>query len=388
MFHTLRIIFWLLLFTIFYIYAGYPIIIYFLSRIFTKTDNQHNKLITTDKAFFPLVSFLIPAYNEESVIRNKIENTLKLDYPQDKIEIAVASDGSTDATNKIIKSYQKRIKTFIYNERTGKTNLINETTPKLSGEIIVFSDASAILENDSLKKLIVHFQDMKIGCVSGKYKLKGQDFSTRSRGESFYWKYEAFIKKQESRFYSILGAHGALYAIRKKLFRKLPPDAINDDYILPMLIIKQGYRAIYENKAIATEIAETSTKGEIKRRKRISAGNFQQLFILKSLLNPTRGKIAFEFFSHKLLRSFAFIFMIAFFIINVFLNSPFYRIFFILQIFFYLSGIIGYLIRLKGNKFKFLTIPFYIFLINSASLLGFIEFLKGNKQNKWEKSTM
>lgn len=384
---TLPVLFWILLFTIIYIYAGYPVIIYFLSSIFSKSDKQHKKVLSSDEEFFPHLSFFIPAYNEENVIKDKIENTMKLSYPSNKIEIVVASDGSTDTTNKIIASYKDRIKSFIYEKRAGKTSLINKTVPTLSGDIIVFSDASAILKKDSLQKLIRHFKDIRIGCVSGQYKLKDRISTARAKGESFYWKYETFIKRHESKFYSILGAHGALYAIRAKLLKKLPPNAINDDYILPMLIVKQGYRAIYEKKAIASEIAETTTKGEIRRRKRISRGNFQQLFILKSLLNPLKGKIAFEFISHKLLRSFSFIFMLSFFLINAFLNYTPYNTIFALQIIFYLLGILGYLVRLKGHKLKLLTIPSYIFLINLASLLGFIEYIKGNKNTQWEKST-
>jgi len=384
--NSLKIIYIITLIIILYIYFGYPLVIYLLRQIFTKTDKEHQEKINNN--YFPYISLFIPAYNEEKVIKTKIKNSLELKYPKDRIEIVVVSDGSTDNTNSIAKNFTDKIRLYNYPKRDGKTNLINKTIPKLRGEIIVFSDASALLEKDALLKLTKHFFDEKIGCVSGKYKILDQKKSTRAKGESIYWNYETFIKKQESKFYSILGAHGALYAMRKGLIKKLPENAINDDYILPMYAVKGGYRAIYEEEAIAWEIAKTSTLGEITRRKRISVGNFQQLIILKTLLNPFKGRISFEFISHKLLRGFAFIFMILLFIINLFLHSPFYITLLFMQIIFYMLGIIGFILRVKQIKLKIFTLPFYIFLINYASLLGFIEFLKGYKETKWEKSTL
>lgn len=344
-------------------------------------------IIKTSSDALPFVSLFIPAYNEEKVIKTKINNSLGLQYPQNKIEIVVASDGSTDDTNKIASTFGDQITFFEYSERGGKTNLINKTIPKLNGEIIIFSDASAILEQNALHKLIRHFRDDKIGCVSGQYKLGKGNSTSSSTGESIYWRYETTIKSCESKFYSILGAHGALYAIRAELFEPLPPNAINDDYILPMLAVKHGFRAIYEEKAIANEIVHASIKGEVTRRRRISVGNFQQLFILKSLLNPFRGKIAFEFISHKLLRSFAFVFMVLLFLLNLFLHTPLFLSLLIFQIFFYVTGLLMYLFKIKECRIKLFTIPFYIFIINYSSYLGFVEFLKGNEETLWEKST-
>ncbi len=368
-----------------YVNLGYPILILFLSKLLPKPYVKFSVEELQNTSPLPSISIFIPAYNEEPVIEKKIRNTLELDYPKDKIEIVVASDGSSDRTVEIAQLYSDKIQIMAYTVREGKTGLINKTIPKLKGEIIIFSDASAMLMANALKELIAPFKDPEVGSVSGLYILRDATSTSRAEGEGFYWHYETFLKTNESIFYSILGAHGALYALRKSLFRILPPNAINDDYILPMYGVQQKKRAVYEPGAIAVEEGTTSVLGEMKRRIRISVGNFQQLVILRKLLNPFRGRIAFEFLSHKFLRSFSFLFMIILFFSNIFIPITGFRIFFLFQILFYLLGLAG-VIFFKNKKMPvIITVPFYLVIINYAAFIGLFKYISHTQKVTWEK---
>ena len=379
------IAFWISSIVLFYVYFGYPILILFLSKLLPKPFAKFSEEELQDGSLLPAISIFIPAYNEEPVIEKKIRNTLDLDYPKDKIEIIVASDGSDDKTVEIANLYSDKIQLMAYDVREGKTGLINKTIPKLKGEIIIFSDASAMLAVNALKELISPFKDPKIGSVSGLYILRDATSTSRAEGEGFYWHYETFLKTNESTFYSILGAHGALYALRKSLFRALPPKAINDDYILPMYGVQQKRRAVYEPNAVAVEEGTTSVLGEMKRRIRISVGNFQQLFLLRKLLNPFRGRIAFEFLSHKFLRSFSFLLMIILFISNIFIPTTGFRIFFLLQIFFYLLGLSGVIFFKNKRMSLLITVPSYLVIINYAAFIGLFKYIFNTQKVTWEK---
>lgn len=380
------ITFWISAIVLFYIYIGYPIVILFLSKLVPKPYKKFSNDELKIESLLPNISLLIPAYNEEKVIEKKIRNVLSLDYPQNKIEIVVASDGSSDRTVENAELYRDKIKLYAFKEREGKTGLLNKIVPKLSGDIIVFSDASAILRTDALKKLIAPFKDKGIGSVSGLYLLEDIASTSRAQGEGFYWHYETLLKTHESQFYSILGAHGALYALRKYLFRTLPADAINDDYILPMYGVEKNKRGIYQPEAVAIEEVSATVGGEMKRRIRISVGNFQQLFLLKKLLNPFRGRIAFEFISHKLLRSFSFLFMISLLVSNICIPKLGFRVFLFLQLLFYLLGWLGYKISRNMKTSVILTAPFYITMINYASLIGFVKYIFNTQKVTWEKA--
>jgi cellulose synthase/poly-beta-1,6-N-acetylglucosamine synthase-like glycosyltransferase len=379
------IAFWISGIVLFYVYLGYPVLILFLSKLLPKPYVKFSDEELQDTSLLPSISIFIPAYNEEPVIEKKIRNTLELDYPKEKLEIVVASDGSSDKTVEIAELYSDKIQIMAYDVREGKTGLINKTIPNLKGEIIIFSDASAMLAVNALKELIAPFKDPTVGSVSGLYILRDATSTSRAEGEGFYWHYETFLKTNESIFCSILGAHGALYALRKSLFQTLPPNAINDDYILPMYGVQQKKRAVYEPGAIAVEEGTTSVLGEMKRRIRISVGNFQQLVILRRLLNPFRGRIAFEFLSHKFLRSFSFLFMIILFFSNIFIPITGFRIFFLFQILFYLLGL-GGVIFFKNRKMPvIITVPFYLVIINYAAFIGLFKYISHTQKVTWEK---
>ncbi|MCH7575725.1 MAG: glycosyltransferase family 2 protein [Candidatus Marinimicrobia bacterium] len=375
--------FWLSLIGLVYTYLGYPVII---SALVWAKKKRLKIVLRGSPDHLPLVSLLIPAYNEEAVIRQKVANSLELDYPRSHLEIVVASDGSTDKTGAMLKAYSKlEIRSIIYRKRRGKSEVINRTVPKLLGDIVIVSDASAMLDPDAIKKLLERLNDPEVGCVSGKYRVINGDDSSRGRGEGLYFKYETFLKSKESDFNSILGAHGSLYAIRKHLFQPLVTGIINDDYIIPMQIVEQGYRSVYADDAISTEIAATTIAGEAMRRRRINIGNVQQLFVLRNLLNPLRGKIAFQFISHKLLRLLSPAFLLALMISAVCIGGPFYSTIFVLQLLFHALGVANWWLEQRLIKVPLLTVPFYFTFGMWTIMTGMYAYLINERSNLWDQ---
>ena len=374
----MTIIFWFSLGTLVYIYAGYPVLVWALARLF-------GRKVRTQPCI-PSVSLLIPAYNEEAHIEAKLLNSLALDYPKARLEIVVASDGSTDGTNALVERFRARgVKLLAIRDNIGKSAMLGRTVPLLSGEIVVFSDATSELEPDALRRLIRNFADPRVGCVSGLYRLKGAT-DLRGEGEGLYWKYETFIKRQESRLHSILGAHGAFYAIRKTLFQRLSSASINDDYLIPMRIVLQGYRAVYEPSAVAWERELASVEGEFSRRRRIAAGNCQQLVELKSLLSPLRGWIALTFFSHKVLRTLAPLFMLSVLVTGFWLPTPWAAVALALQGALYAAAVAGYVCQRRGRVVRWLSPPLYFCLGNLAMLAGLLKYCLSRKQLVWERT--
>ena len=374
----MTILFWASFGTLLYIYFGYPAAVTLLARFFGKEPAR--------KEISPSVSLVIPAFDEEVHIRQKIENSLLLRYPKEKMEIVVANDGSTDGTEKIAREFENRgVRLFSMERNIGKAAMLDRVVPQLAGEIVVFSDASSQLDPDALGKLVRSFNDPAVGCVCGQYKMGGSG-DLRGEGEGLYWKYETFIKRQESRLHSILGAHGALYAIRKGLYSPLGESAVNDDYLVPMRIVAAGHRAVYEPEALVFEREIVSIKGEFSRRRRIAVGNCQQIAELKEMISPRYGWIAFSFFSHKILRTLAPLFMAGMLAGSFFLPALLGAIALALQGLFYLSAYAGFLCQRKGWSVRILSAPLYFCLGNLAMLAGLIRYcFQGNKL-VWERS--
>jgi len=393
------LIFWGCLIGLAYTYVGYFFLIRFLAKrksyqilspeSFELSASEIAKGTFPADYELPYVSLIIPAYNEENFIRDKMENCNWLSYRKDHIEVLVASDGSDDGTNSIVNKYANGyIKLLEFPRRRGKTAVLNDAIEKATGEIIILSDASSLLSMDAIENLTRHFYNEKVGCVSGSYKLIDIDVSSRSAGEGAYWKYETAIKKSESRMNSILGAHGAIYAFRKKLFKPLPTGAINDDYILPMKILEQGYKVVYETEAIGIELAKTNLGNEMKRRVRIAVGNFQQLFLLKNMLNPFKGMVSLQFFSHKFLRLAAPFLQIFLFLANTFLleKGLIYQLAFVVQSLFYLASLIGWLLEYAKKKIKLFFFPFYFNFGNFTILVGFYKFITRKQSVLWDRA--
>jgi len=375
----LETLFFFFIFIILYVYLGYPLVITLLAAINRKT-------VTKDDNYEPSVSLIIAAYNEEAIIAEKLNNCLLLNYPKDKLEIIVFSDASTDRTAEIVKSFeQDHIILIDLTERKGKTAGQNLAATQATGEIIIFSDANALYQEDAIRKIVRNFNDPSVGCVCGELVYYSEDKSLIGDAENVYWDYEKFIKRQEDRAASILGANGSIYAVRKQLYSPLPEDIISD-FIEPFKIIAQGYRVVYEPEAISFEHSTTNFIEEYHRKKRIINRSFYSLLYFSSFLNPFRYPLlSFQLFSHKILRWMIPVYLPIIFIVNMFLlKSLFFQVTFGLQIIFYVTALLGYVLEKNRWHNIFFYAPFYFCLVNIASLDAIINlFIKRKNVVTW-----
>jgi cellulose synthase/poly-beta-1,6-N-acetylglucosamine synthase-like glycosyltransferase len=371
----MKTLFWISFIVLVYIYAGYPFLAWLFARLFGRPPAA--------RGITPPVSLLIPAYNEAGHMDIKLRNSLALDYPMDRLEIVVASDGSTDQTDAITRRFEPQgVRLIVMRENIGKSAMLSRAVPLLRGDLIVFSDASSELEPGALRALVRNFADPKVGCASGLYRLRtGADL--RGEGEGLYWRYETFLKRQESRLHSILGAHGAFYAIRKALFQRFGESEINDDYLVPMRIIAQGYRAIYEPEALAWERETASVEGEFARRRRIAAGNCQQMVALRRMLSPFYGWVAWSFFSHKVLRTLAPVFLLLLLVSSLWLPQPERAAALGAQGALYGAALLGYWCQRRGRRVRWLSAPFYFCFGNMAMLAGVLQYASRRDRIDW-----
>ena len=380
----MKIIFWSSLLLVFYAYFLYPVLIYILSQFYKKPVRE--------KYLYPKISVIVAAYNEEANIENKIKTLLSLEYPENNIEFLIGSDGSTDKTDEIIKSYP-RINFYKQENRQGKPSMLNFLVSKVKGEIIVFTDARQRLDTKAVQEIVKYFENPKVGSVSGELHYEWEEGNKTAPGLGLYWQYEKFIRKSESRMGSMLGATGALYAIRRELFPVLPADLILDDVYIPLKIVERGYRAVFDKRAKVYDKVFNDTKIEFLRKTRTLAGNYQLFFYLRELFNPFRGKISWQFFSHKFLRLMVPFLLIMLLVSNVavlkigtvpFGDSPyFYPVFLLLQIIFYVFALLGVLLK---NKNKVFDIPRMFCLMNIAAVVGLYQILFKKIDSKWQKA--
>lgn len=358
------VIFWIALLVLLSTYLGYPFCLALLSLFFPKSKLK--------EFHFPMVSLIIPVYNEEKIIEEKIKNSLSLDYPKDKLEIIVASDGSTDNTKAIVEKYLAQGVRFFDFPRAGKLATLNQVFPYVSGEILVLTDASAMFSKDALQKLLRHFADNNVGVVSGVERIKRVKKSVIDLSERIYWNYETKIKEWEGKIYSTVGANGPIYAIRKELYPALPSHLnICDDMAISMSVLSKGKRIILEPEAVAFEKVSLNLGDEWRRKVRIATGAWGALFFYKKFLIPFFSPIALPLFFHKILRWLTLPVMMVLLISNLFCTSLFYNALLTLQSIFHLFSIIS-LILLCYNKKIPLGISFlgYFLLTNLAQVVG------------------
>jgi cellulose synthase/poly-beta-1,6-N-acetylglucosamine synthase-like glycosyltransferase len=374
-----KIIFGLSVAALFYTYIGYPILVYLVSKIFPKSIEKAD--------FEPNVTVLITAYNEEKDIAKKLENTLLIDYPKDKIEILVASDGSTDKTDEIVKTFaDKGVRLFRQEGRVGKTITQNNAVEQSNGEIILFSDATTMYQANVLRAMLPNFADEKIGCVAGKLIYVDESDSDVGKGAKSYWNYETFIKENESRACSLIGASGCLYAVRKSAYVPMYAEACSD-FLIATKVYEQGLRTIYEPNAICEEETNQRTDKEMQMRIRVIAQTFTDLWRNRKMLNPLHsGFYAVQLISHKVFRYAVPLFLLLTLISSAILtfSNVFFDIFFGLQATFYLLALVAWLIERSGKKLGIFSIPLYFCLANWASVVAFFRFLKGENYARWE----
>jgi len=380
-----KTIFWLSIGIITYTYIGYPVVLVIISLFRIRP--------VTKKDIKPYVSLVISLHNEEKVISKKLTSCLELNYPKDKLEILIGLDGATDKTGEIIKQYKsKGVSLYAYEKRRGKPSVLNDLLSIARGDIIVFTDARQLLDKNAVTKLISNFADESVGCVSGEMILKSTDNSDKGlEGLGIYWNYEKFIRYKESSIHSMIGATGAIFAIRKKLFKPIPVTKILDDVYTPLSIVKQGYRAIFDRESKAYDKSSTKPGQEYKRKVRTLTGNYQIFAMFTDLFNPFSSPIAFQLFSHKLLRVLVPFFMMSIFVCSILLaNDVLYAGLLICQIFLYLLAIRGGVVakRKIGSRsfFDKLTSGIYTFcLLNFAALAGLYRYITNSQNIAWEK---
>lgn len=381
-------IYYISFFLLLYIYFGYPLLLFIIS-LFKKNKNN------ISDNYLPSVSMIIAAYNEEKVIADKIKNTLDLDYPKEKLEIIVFSDSSTDQTDDVAQKYEKDgVKLLRIEGRKGKTFCQNKAVKIAKGEIIVFSDANSFYQRDAIKKLVRNFGDERIGCVSGELQYtnnKNENVEIKGKGEGLYWKYEKMIKKLESRVSSLIGANGAIYAVRKTLYVALPDFAISD-LVEPLQIFIKGFKIVYAPEAIALEIYDDTFQESYSRRVRIVTRTLNNIIgssEILELFNPIKyGWYSIQLISHKLLRWFTGLFMIILLLLNIILvnESWFFIILLILQLLFYSIALLGFLnqIIFQKKELSLLNFIFYFCLSNIAMLDGIKNALFKSKIITWD----
>ena len=379
---TAKIIFWASLFIIIYTYFGYIALSFVLGKLFGKKVKKQE--------IYPAISIIVACYNEESIIRQKLENLLSLEYPSDKLQIMIASE-SIDNTNGIVSEYRDRgIELYTFEGRHGKTTLLYNVVPKARNEILVFSDANAIFEKDVLKKIAANFAEERIGAVTGLLQISNPKASSISWGEYMYKKYEMALRKSNSALRRVLNPDGSIFAIRKELYNPINPER-GDDFELVIRTLINGYDSVFEPEAISHEEASISTKAETARKIRMISWFLKSTAILlKEMLLKLRFDLIFQIVSHKIFRWFTPFFFLIFFISNIFVwkDDLFYKLFLITQIAGYLMGILGLYIsgRQKKKPPLLLGAMQYFLMYNYAFMIGILAGLIPDKaSHKWEK---
>jgi len=376
-----ELIFWVSIGFIFYVYAGYPLLIDWISRILPRRVDRDG-----DPKELPTVTVIIPAHNEERWISRKMDNTLALNYPRDRMQILVASDGSTDDTVAVARRFSPEgVEVIEYRERAGKMATINRAVHSALGDILVFTDAKAQLNPDALQRLIVHFADPQVGGVIGDRACLATK-SPATQGEGIYWRYEGWIRNSESRFYSTLGACGQIYSVRRSLFPFVP--GFSDDTVIPLKIsISPGAALVFEPKAVAFIPAATTLEQEWGRKVRSHLALFYDLVHLKQGLNPFTSRIWWQFWSHHIFRLLVPWAMLVALGSSFWLWSAgvFYHWALYTQAFFYLVALAGFFLARRGIRWKPFYVSFYFIFANLAVGYACIQRLRGKKQQTWQQ---
>lgn len=373
------LIFWTSVVLISYAYAGYPLLTLLLSLFVNRPVRK--------KEIEPRVTFLITAYNEERHIAAKLENTFALDYPPEKLEIIVASDGSTDRTDEIVKEFGDRgVILHRVEGRVGKTETQNQTVKIATGDIIVFSDAASLYDRNAIRAIVRNYADPKVGAVSGMYTYENRSGAPAGFGTILFWNLENFIKKRQTRIRTITGCCGCIYSVRRDLYTPLPPEIISD-LVEPLTILQKGFRIVFEPEALALEETAGETENEFRMRIRVIVRGMNGMLFVRNLFNPLKYPfVAFQLISHKVMRWLVPAFAIIAFISNAALASAswFYAVLFLGQVLFYAFAIAGYLGEKKGIRNKLLSLPLYFCIVNLASLISMVKVIQGERIVTWQ----
>ena len=359
-----------------YTYLGYPILVFLAAQFRTKP--------IASRPIYPSVTFVIAIWNEETYIQRKIVNILSQSYPAEKIDILFVLDGATDYSRAVVNTWSAQFGNITFrsiSQRKGKAAALNLGIAQAKGDIIVLTDARQLFELNTLAKLVSNFADPSVGAVSGALYLDGKHDAV---GKSFssYWDYEKWIRKSESDFYSAIGLTGAVSAIRRELYQPMPEGVILDDLMIPMRISMQGYRVIFDEKAIAFDDATIEYGRELKRKIRTLSGNFQLLSFMPELLSIRKNKCWFQYCSHKITRLLAPLFVGGLLVSNLFVREGIYLFTLIGQILFYSLACVGILTKDLVKKHPLLSVPRTFIMLNYAVCAGFAKFV-ARRDNVW-----
>ena len=385
----MELLFWITACIILYTYIGYGVLLFFLSHLLQWVSPRKQK---PGEISIPSLTVVVTAYNEVDCIEEKIQNTLGLNYPQNKIHFIFVTDGSDDGTEEIVARFPL-IKLLHDPVRRGKISAMHRAMQEITTEIVVFTDANTIINRDALLQICRHYSDERTGAVAGEKRIDISHITDAVSGEGIYWQYESALKKYESALYSVIGAAGELFSIRTALYQPVRSDTIQDDFMISMQIAQKGYRIRYEPAAYTTEKATVSIAEERKRRIRIAVGGIQAMIRLPGLLNPfSQPLLWFEYTSHRILRwVIAPYALVLCFIINTWLvcQEPVSVTVYLLeyfQVLFYATALIGWLYQTKELKFRLFFVPYYFCLMNYGMIEGMVRYLLGRQTVIWEKA--
>ena len=376
--------FWAALAVLVFTYAGYPLLL----TAWAALRRRHR----VDAALDATVTVVVVAHDEADCIRQKVDNLLSLDFPPARLEILIASDGSTDATvARAAGCCSDAVTVVAFPERRGKAAVLNDVVQRARGDIVVFADARQRFDTGALQALLAPFADPRIGAVGGELVLVDTHAygSEVTHGVSAYWRYEKFIRRQESRIDSTVGVSGAIYAMRRKLFRPIPPDIILDDVLIPMQVVAQGYRVLFEPAARAYDRTSPTAEVEFRRKVRTLAGNFQLFSREPWLLLPWRNRIWLQTVAHKFCRLLGPLALVVLFVTSASLASdPVYAAVFTAQLLFYTGAALGLRFRNHSRKPVLLNLPYTFCLLNWATVVGLFRWAVGRQSVMWQSNNV
>ena len=389
---TLKIQFWLCLAIVFYTYIGYGLLLYILVRLKRLLGLSRPEPVLPDDDQLPDVTLMICAYNEEDIVHEKMANIRQLDYPKEKFCVIWVTDGSSDGSNDLLRQYPEV--TLVYSpERRGKAAAMQHGLKENKAGIVVFTDANTMLNANAIREIVRQFMKPDVSCVSGEKRVAARiDGQVAAEGEGLYWKYESTLKRWDSELYSAMGAAGELFAVRMADYREAPSNALLDDFMMSMLIVKDGHRIAYTSEAYAMEYGSADMHEESKRKRRIAAGGLQSIWWLRQLMNPLRYPVvSFLFVSHRVLRwSITPFAMLALIPLNLALivlgGGTVYTVIGVLQLSFYTATLIGWWQARSGRKSKLFYVPYYFMFMNVNVFRG-IGYLRTHRfSGTWEKA--
>ncbi|TAF56939.1 MAG: glycosyltransferase family 2 protein [Sphingobacteriia bacterium] len=384
----MKTVFWISLFIVFYTYVGYAIILFALVKI-KQVIKGHVVYCSKE---LPSLTVLVAAYNEEGIIAEKILNTLSLRYPENKIAYIFITDGSSDNTPNLVAQFPVVLHLY-QNIRAGKMAAIERALAHVTSDVIVFTDANTMLNQEALINIARHYQDPNVGAVAGEKRVEIPESADATAGEGIYWKYESTLKQWDSLLNTVVGAAGELFSIRTQLYTPIEKDTLLDDFMISMRIAQKGFRIVYEPGAYAVETASANTHEELKRKIRIGAGGLQSTIRLWPLLLPFKQPLlSFQFISHRILRwtlcPLALILLLISNAAIVLISSaePVYLVSMLGQVIFYLAAMLGWYLAQRSIKVKALFVPYYFSMMNYAVVAGWFRYMSGHQSVLWEKA--